>query len=78
MPVLSKSRHDMLRAELRKRTKTLLSAFGSRELHGSSEGCRKGHWVSPNAMCATKGSTLEISLAVEDFKAILSELKKLK
>lgn len=79
MPVLHKSKHKKLRQELQHRVSELLDAFESRELKSSSEGVKgRGCWSNPDVVCATVGDDLRIRLAVEDFKTILDEIKRLK
>lgn len=79
MPVLNKAKHRKLRQELHARVEELLDAFESRELKDSKEGVKgRGCWITPENMCATVGDSLRLGLAVEDFKVILSEIKKLK
>ena len=78
MPVLSKVNHRILIKELRTRFSALESAFTSRDLKSSTEGAARGSWVKPGCKCATTSSALTIRLAVDDFKNILSEIRKLK
>jgi hypothetical protein len=78
MPVLHKDKHDALYRALNFRTNELLEAFKRRELQANTEGLNRGHWVEPNTMCATVGDSLRLSMAIEDFKTILAEIKKLK
>jgi len=79
MPVLSKKKYKELINALDKRIENLYEALRSRELKSANEGLkRRFHHVHPESMCATKGQDYEIRLAVEDFKAILAEIKKLK
>ena len=77
MPVMTKVRHAAIKKELGFRVATLLDAFDKRELKRPSEGAR-GSWVHPEDMCATLADNLHLRLAVDDFKAILSEIRKLK
>lgn len=78
MPVISKAKACMLMRELDTRYSNLKEYLNTRTLHSNTEGCKKGFWKSPESMCSTMGNTTEISLAIEDFKSILVELKKLK
>ena len=79
MPVLAKKKHDQLLAELRNRYQHLIDVFERRDLLSNGEGCGfKKSWVRPDDMCATSGNDTQISMAVEDFKTILAEIKKLK
>lgn len=77
MPVLSKEKHNQLLRQLQLRYENLRAHFDKRELRSSGEGA-KGYWLYPEKMCATEGNSVEISMAVEDFKTILTEIKKLK
>lgn len=79
MPVMNKSQHRLIMSEFRDRYTRIAHLLTSRELHNSGEGCRRrGHWIEPSLKCATVGNDMEIKLAVEDFKNILAEIKKLK
>lgn len=79
MPVLSKIHHEKLRVELQRRIYELMEAFEGRELKSNNEGIKGGgHWAVPDSRCATVGDSLRLNLAVEDFKTILAEIKRLK
>ena len=78
MAVQSKVSHNVLLTALRHRIGTLYACLETRELNDPSEGVRKGSWRNPQNMYATEGTALEIRLAVDDFKSILAEIKKLK
>jgi hypothetical protein len=79
MPVLDKDEHRRLIRELRGRISVLMDCFDGRELSSNREGVSgRGHWVEPDTKCATKGSDSELRMAVDDFKNILSEIKRLK
>lgn len=79
MPVLAKSHHEKLRIELKRRISELMDAFEGRELKSSREGITgRGSWADPDSRCATVGDSLRLNLAVEDFKTILAEIKRLK
>ena len=79
MPVVDKIIQKQLSEELRRRTNRLFEVFECRELNSSSEGVKgRGSWVRPDTKCATIGNDLDIRMAVDDFKNILAELKKLK
>ena len=79
MGVLSKKSHDLLKDELEERFKNLMALFEKRELNSPREGCSGfSAWVSPESMCSTIGTDTEIRLAVDDFKTILAEIRKLK
>jgi len=79
MPVLTKKIHEELMTQLINRYDNLKEKFKIRELNSAREGV-KGHgsWIKPDNHCATIGSSLDLSMAVEDFKTILAEIKKLK
>lgn len=79
MPVLTKNHHKKLRAELQYRISELMDAFEARDLKSNREGVKgRGHWVDPDIRCATVGDSLRLNLALEDFKTILAEIKRLK
>lgn len=79
MPVMSREHHARLIRELRGRFANIESLFDGRDLVTPKEGVGgRGSWVHPDGKCATVGSKGELSLAVEDFKNILAEIKKLK
>lgn len=77
MPVSEKVRLQKINSSLGARIEKLLDVLEMRNLNSSSEGCARGSWMYPERMAATKGDKLDISLAVEDFKSILAEIKKL-
>ena len=78
MPVMTKEQHRKLYTEIQRRTAALLDAFEARELKSTSEGARGGQWAYPDRMCVTNGDILRLSLAVNDFKDVLSDIKRLK
>lgn len=78
MPVLTKVKYNELMTQLINRWDNLKYCFVQRELNSPKEGAARGHWTNPRAMCATNGTSTELSLAIEDFKTILAEIKKLK
>jgi len=79
MPVLSKKKHSSIMRELERRIDNLRTLLTPNELKYANEGCKnKQHWAYPDNMCKTTGRDYEIRLATEDFKNILSEIKKLK
>lgn len=79
MPVLDKNEHRKLMQELRGRIAVLMDCVESRPLNNNREGCSgRGHWIEPETKCATKGTDSEVRMAVEDFKNILAEIKRLK
>lgn len=76
--VLRKEYHEKIIKKLRNRFAALLVAAKGRLLISPSEGVKRhGHWVHPENMIAIN-SKLDKDLAVEDFKNILVEIKKLK
>lgn len=79
MPVLDKNEHIKLMQELRGRMDVLMDCVESRPLNNNREGCTGGsHWIEPETKCATRGTASEIRIAVEYFKTILAEIKRLK
>lgn len=79
MAVLDKEEHRRLMRELRGRISVLIDCFESRPLINNREGCQgRAHWIEPDTKCATKGSDSELRMAVDDFKNILAEIKRLK
>jgi hypothetical protein len=79
MPVTSHKNLDYLLKEFRYRYENLSNKLIKRELRSNKEGTGgRSHWANPDNMCATVADKVEISLAIEDFKSILAELKKLK
>jgi hypothetical protein len=77
MPVLDKARHERLHRSLMARWDVLVTVFQRRRLTSAGEGAR-GSWVDPDSKCATNGDDVAIRMAVDDFKTILSEIRKLK
>lgn len=66
-------------AGLRARYDNLISLFEGRSLKSNREGCTGNlHWIDPDVNCATEGKDYELRMAVDDFKAILSEIRRLK
>lgn len=79
MPVLSKKEYEILQKALSSRIYNLQQVIKIRSLTSSREGCgSRSHWVDPDKMCATVGSATEIRLAIDDFKTILAEIRRLK
>ena len=78
MPVMSKTKLEMIKMHLDQRYRTLRDAIEWRDLNSAKEGAGKGSWMHPEKMCATVASDIELRMAVEDFKTILDEIKKLK
>ena len=78
MPVMTKTKHEELVIRLQTRYATLFDVFKPRELKNNGEGLSgRRHYVSPESMCGTRGDAMEIRMAVEDFKTILAEIKRL-
>lgn len=78
MPVMTKKAQAKYEAELRERFEILVGVLSGRDLKSPREGAGQGSWIDASDMCATAGTAMEIRLAVEDFKGILGEIKKLK
>jgi len=78
MPVLTKKEHNSLCYELENRYEYLRHTIRSRPLNNPREGAEPVRWKYPEDMIATTGTSIEINLAIADFKTILAELKKLK
>jgi len=78
MPIVAKEKLNELNQELRIRFSTLSQALSPRELKSSNEGAGRGQWSHPERLAATEANTMQLHLAVEDFKNILAEIKKLK
>ena len=79
MPVMLKTKRELICLHLDQRYRTLRDALKWRELNSQFEGCPgKNHWASPERMCATVANDIELRMAVEDFKTILDEIKRLK
>ena len=79
MPVLLKEDHRKLLREFNHKIDVLRELISSRELKDATEGVKgRGHWATPDLSCATIGKRYEIRMAVESFKLILAEFKRLK
>ena len=78
MPILTKVKHGELLQALQDRYCNLIRLTEARALTSSSEGLFRSVYTQPDKMVATRGSSTEVSLALADFKAILTELGKLK
>ena len=79
MPIMTKENLDNLHQELVYRYSTLLDVIKPRKLKSAREGAGKNsHWTDVDAMTATVGDAMAIRMAVEDFKNILAEIKRLK
>lgn len=59
------------------RADRLMAAVRPRALNRNTEGAKRGSWVCPDMKRATKGSTADIQIAVDDFKTILAQMRKL-
>jgi hypothetical protein len=70
--------HEALSRALRDRFYSLQEHLKPRELLSIREGVKgRGTWTHPELLCATTGTTLNLRLAVADFKAILAQIDKL-
>ena len=79
MPTMTKAKHRELLESLQTRYETLFDAMHIRELKSPGEGLTgRRHYVSPDSMCGTRGDAMSVRMAVEDFKTILAEVKRLK
>ena len=67
MPVMNEDKHEIMMKELKKRYDAFVSAVEPRALKSN-----------PDIMSATRGSSIQIELAADDFKAIISQFRKLK
>ena len=74
MPVLTKIEHDNFVGQLEKRYEALRTAI---IIFPSSEASKKRQ-IGICTMYETAGGPTDIRIAVEDFKTILAELKRLK
>ena len=77
MPVITITHLDKLQKIYFEKYAHLKSLLYSRELNSANEGCRKGHWIHPENMCGTIGSSMDIRIAIEDFKSILKEIQSI-
>ncbi len=79
MPVTTTDKLIKLNRELVNRFQILREKLVLRPLHTSKEGCKnRTHWVNPDSMSATVGTASELRVAADDFKTILTEIKRLK
>ena len=78
MPIRTKAKHRDLIRELNTRFYVLVNSIQSRSLNHPREGAGTGRWSDPDNMIATSGTTTDVNLAIADFKAILTEIGKLK
>ena len=78
MPVLNKGKLSRLNMELKSRYDTLRYAIMGRALKSNKERAGKGRWIDTEDMSATIGDASEIRMACDDFKTILSEIRRLK
>lgn len=77
MPILGREKHKLLSEALYDRFQTLKWHLEPRPLISAKEGAGRGRWGKPEEMCATQGNATEIRLAIDDFKTILAELRRL-
>lgn len=75
MPVLTRKKHETLCYELENRYENLRHIIHSRPLNNPRQ---PSWWADPDSMIATSGTTTDLSLAIADFKSILTEIGKLK
>lgn len=78
MPYLAKKDLRRLIDELSSRYSYLRRLLDEKELDSASDGLVRSRWRNPELVCKTVGSTLDIHLAVADFKVVLNEIGKLK
>jgi len=78
MPVLDKGKLSKLNMELTNRYDALRYAVSGRSLKYINEGADRCGWRDPEDMSATIGDDSEIRMACDDFKTILSEIRRLK
>ena len=80
MPIITKEKHTAIYRDLNNRIAQLQYVMEPRLLIDPREGIktRGGFYADPDQMRATRGTDYDIRLAVEDFKTILAELKRLK
>lgn len=77
--LMSRSTNKRLRLELQGRFNMIMAAMEETDPNDFREKVSgKYYWQDPEEMCRTMGSTLELRLAVDDFKAILSQVRALK
>ena len=75
MAVLTREKLERLRAELAARHSNLQAMLVGRDLKASWEGCKpKYHWPDPDKMRFI--DSLEVGLALSDFKSVIKEIKK--
>lgn len=79
MPIVVKTSHKKLVAELSLRFDELHRLLALRDLRHASEGSKDGtDWPAPERMGVTFGSDADIRLAVDTVKAVLGEVRKIK
>jgi len=79
MPVIAKVKIDVLLQELQNRYVALNDVLKYEKIKNPYVGLDSRHkWKNPDAMRITKGNDMEIRMAVDDFKTVLSEIRKLK
>ena len=78
--IVSNKHHiKQLKKELRQRYDTLIFLLEESELSSNKEGCKKrSHWANPELQCALNANETGIRMGVDDFKVVLSEIRKLK
>jgi hypothetical protein len=76
MAVIAIDKRDALLEKLNERYFKLVELMQGKPLKSNTDGCKKGHWVYPDKL--VKVDSLELSLALGDFKNILDEFKKIK
>ena len=64
MPVINKTTHTRLNVELQKRAANLKDKFSAD--------------IETNYTCSTVGNFSELRMAIDDFKTILAEIRRLK
>jgi hypothetical protein len=76
MAAISKEKRDKLKKELADRYLLLMKRLTGRNLRDEKEGLQRGRWRTPEEMCWV--DSIDVALAVGDFKTILSEILKIK
>jgi hypothetical protein len=77
---LTKKDHVVIEESLKDRFQNLVYLMEPLELENGFDGAggRGRTWSFPKNMCKTRGTVLEIKMAVDDFKTILAQVKGLK
>jgi hypothetical protein len=68
----------LLQKELRARMNHLNNCLKPATLENDTEGLRKSRWSNPEAMRKLPCSDDELQMAIDDFKTILAQIRKLK